>query len=105
MQYIFVHCKFLDTLILAGCDWFTTGALDSLTFHQSKLQIADFSNCANLSEQSILRFTAKFRHLQYLSVAHINSVTEKVYTALKYHCPELKYLVISSTQFAPNAFM
>ncbi|XP_017851539.2 F-box/LRR-repeat protein 15 [Drosophila busckii] len=92
LQPIIVECKQLRVLKLSKCHWLTTGAVDALTLHQSKLVEFDISNCGAIGERCLNIFFRKLNKLTILSLANTPSVTDQVVIQIGFHCRELEHL-------------
>ncbi|XP_034125247.1 F-box/LRR-repeat protein 15 isoform X1 [Drosophila guanche] len=92
LQPIIVECKDLRILKLSKCQWLTTGAVDALTLHQSKLVEFDISHCGAIGERCLIIFFRKLNKLTVLSLAHTPSVTDQVLIQIGNYCRELEHI-------------
>ncbi|XP_017043888.1 F-box/LRR-repeat protein 15 isoform X2 [Drosophila ficusphila] len=92
LQPIIVECKELRMLKLSKCQWLTTGAVDALTLHQSKLVEFDISYCGAIGERCLIIFFRKLNKLTVLSLANTPSVTDQVLIQIGNYCRELEHI-------------
>ncbi|XP_030080307.1 F-box/LRR-repeat protein 15 isoform X2 [Drosophila hydei] len=92
LQPIIVQCKELRILKLSKCQWLTTGAVDALTLHQSKLVEFDISHCGAIGERCLIIFFRKLNKLTILSLANTPSVTDQVLIQIGNYCRELEHI-------------
>lgn len=92
LQPIIVQCKELRILKLSKCQWLTTGAVDALTLHQSKLLEVDISHCGAIGERCLIIFFRKLNKLTILSLANTPSVTDQVLIQIGNYCRELEHI-------------
>ncbi|KAH8402935.1 hypothetical protein KR222_000473 [Zaprionus bogoriensis] len=92
LQPIIVQCKELRVLKLSKCQWLTTGAVDALTLHQSKLVEFDISHCGAIGERCLIIFFRKLNKLTVLSLANTPSVTDQVLIQIGNYCRELQHI-------------
>ncbi|XP_017063293.1 F-box/LRR-repeat protein 15 isoform X2 [Drosophila eugracilis] len=92
LQPIIVECKNLRVLKLSKCQWLTTGAVDALTLHQSKLVEFDISYCGAIGERCLIIFFRKLNKLTVLSLANTPSVTDQVLIQIGNYCRELEHI-------------
>ncbi|KAL7741507.1 hypothetical protein ACLKA6_000821 [Drosophila palustris] len=92
LQPIIVQCKQLRVLKLSKCQWLTTGAVDALTLHQSKLVEFDISHCGAIGERCLIIFFRKLNKLTILSLANTPSVTDQVLIQIGNYCRELEHI-------------
>ncbi|XP_034099638.1 F-box/LRR-repeat protein 15 isoform X3 [Drosophila nasuta] len=92
LQPIIVQCKELRVLKLSKCQWLTTGAVDALTLHQSKLVEFDISHCGAIGERCLIIFFRKLNKLTILSLANTPSVTDQVLIQIGNYCRELEHI-------------
>ncbi|XP_030557077.1 F-box/LRR-repeat protein 15 isoform X1 [Drosophila novamexicana] len=92
LQPIIVQCKELRILKLSKCQWLTTGAVDALTLHQSKLVEFDISYCGAIGERCLIIFFRKLNKLTVLSLANTPSVTDQVLIQIGNFCRELEHI-------------
>lgn len=92
LQPIIVQCKELRVLKLSKCEWLTTGAVDALTLHQSKLVEFDISYCGAIGERCLIIFFRKLNKLTVLSLANTPSVTDQVLIQIGNYCRELEHI-------------
>lgn len=92
LQPIIVQCKELRVLKLSKCQWLTTGAVDALTLHQSKLVEFDISHCGAIGERCLIIFFRKLNKLTVLSLANTPSVTDQVLIQIGNYCRELEHI-------------
>ena len=89
-------CHELHTLYLVKCIWVTSDIIESFTDSKlANLQCVDFSYCAKLSEHCIIDFVKKFRNLESVSLAYINSVSNSAMEVIATHLVHLKHLNIA----------
>nr|XP_053611235.1 F-box/LRR-repeat protein 15 isoform X2 [Plodia interpunctella] len=79
-------------LKLGRCTWLTTGAMEALALHQSKLEDVDLSYCVCISESCILICIKKFRHLKTVNLEGNKQITDKSLYALAKYSKSLKLL-------------
>ncbi|KPU74383.1 uncharacterized protein Dana_GF21540, isoform B [Drosophila ananassae] len=92
LQPIIVECKELRVLKLSKCQWLTTGAVDALTLHQSKLVEFDISYCGAIGERCLIIFFRRLNNLTVLSLANTPSVTDQVLIQIGNYCRELEHI-------------
>ncbi|KAH8377526.1 hypothetical protein KR093_005803 [Drosophila rubida] len=92
LQPIIVQCKELRVLKLSKCQWLTTGAVDALTLHQSKLVEFDISHCGAIGERCLIIFFRKLNKLTILSLANTPSVTDQVLIQIGNYCRQLEHI-------------
>ncbi|XP_039488657.1 F-box/LRR-repeat protein 15 isoform X2 [Drosophila santomea] len=92
LQPIIVESKELRVLKLSKCQWLTTGAVDALTLHQSKLVEFDISYCGAIGERCLIIFFRKLNKLTVLSLANTPSVTDQVLIQIGNYCRELEHI-------------
>ncbi|XP_062127509.1 F-box/LRR-repeat protein 15 isoform X2 [Drosophila sulfurigaster albostrigata] len=92
LQPIIVQCKELRVLKLSKCQWLTTGAVDALTLHQSKLVEFDISHCGAIGERCLIIFFRKLNKLTILSLANTPSVTDQVLIQIGNYCRALEHI-------------
>ncbi|XP_017095757.2 F-box/LRR-repeat protein 15 isoform X2 [Drosophila bipectinata] len=92
LQPIIVECKELRVLKLSKCEWLTTGAVDALTLHQSKLVEFDISYCGAIGERCLIIFFRRLNNLTVLSLANTPSVTDQVLIQIGNYCRELEHI-------------
>jgi len=57
--------KELRTLKLQNCHWVTHGSIETLSYHQSKLEEVDLTSCWDLGDTAIVALLEKFRKYNF----------------------------------------
>lgn len=88
----------VKVLKLARCSWFTTGAIETLTVHQSSLEDVDISYSSFISDGCLVLFLKKFRNIRILSLEGVPQASDRCMLAVSKFLVNIRHLNVANCQ-------